>query len=171
MRRTLVFAVILALAAVGLSLTSGVGAQSEGGAARSLIITKVVDGDGPTGGYVVEVRCTDDNQMSLPVITVTFDAAGPDAPEDAFVPLVNDNQECTIQEVETQGADSVTYECVDGDHECLDDRTVDITTALDFSQSSFTVTNVFEADVEPGPPVEPPSGGGDVVTATPPYTG
>ena len=171
MRRALVFVAALALVGLGQNLTAGVGAQSEGGANRSLIITKVVDGDGPTGGFVVEVRCTDSNNMTLPTITVTFDQAAPGAPEDQFVALENEDQECTIVEVDDQGAESVTYECFDGDHECLDSQTVAITTALDFSQSSFEVTNVFDAAVEPGPPVEPPDTSGGVVTATPTYTG
>lgn len=173
MRRTLLFAAALGLVVLGLNLPSGVGAQSEGGPPRRIEVTKVVDGEGPTGGYVIQVDCSTDSGPTS--FTLTFDAAGPGVDETQTVFPADAVGSCTIVEIEDQGADSVIYQCVDGapDQVCIDDQTVDINPVNNISSSAFVVTNVFDADVEPpvDPPVDPPSGDGGVVTATPTYTG
>ena len=168
MRRSLRLLLLTGLVALVVTGAGGVGAQTEGGPPRLLEITKVVEGDGPTGGYVVEVTCTFPQGGTPSVTVVTFDTAGPGAPQSEVISLPNDDGVlCTIVETVDQGADSVAYECIDAapDQTCIDDQTVEIQTVNDFSQSGFTVTNTFPTAEEP------PTIGGDVVAATPSFTG
>jgi hypothetical protein len=167
---------LVPLAVCGLLLLTG--SPASGGAPpRTIEVTKVVEGDGPVGGYVVEINCTQDQGGS--VFTLEFDAAGPGAPETLTVNPPNADQVCTIEEIEDNGAVSVAYECTDGppDQICIDDQTVDIEVQTDFSSSSFTVTNTF-ADAPPPPPADvdpaddaPAAVDGGPVAADPGFTG
>jgi hypothetical protein len=168
---------LVSLATAALLLLGTGSPAGAGGASRAIEITKVVEGDGPVGGYVVEVNCTQEQGGS--VFTVEFDAAGPGAPETQIVNPPNDDQICTIEEIEDNGAESVAYECFDGppDQICIDDQTVEIDVQTDFSSSSFTVTNTF-ADAPPPPPADvdpaddaPPAVDGGPVSADPGFTG
>ncbi len=183
MRRTLLL--VPALLAVFALVGPASSAQSQVETA-TLDITKVVDGPGPTGGYVIEYSCVaavpDGNSVpegfSDVAGVLNFDAAGPGSPETQSVELFGPGT-CTISETDSNGAVSVGYECefssvgtpvspdspfAEGDQigvgSCLDDQSAQITRPRDVA--SFTVTNTFVA--------EPPDVA-DVVAATPPFTG
>jgi hypothetical protein len=185
MRRTLIVTVLLAVFALVGPASS---AQTEGdGPTDTLNITKVVDGEGPTGGYVIEFSCTniDRGGGGGSGGALAFDAAGPGAPETQTV-QVDSNSTCTVTETDSNGADSVTYSCefvedvpkspgddLDAAPEgiepgCADDQTV----VFSFpGEGTITVTNAFEADELPDeeePPVVDDDG---VVDATPSFTG
>jgi hypothetical protein len=152
-----------------------------------LNITKVVDGEGPTGGYVIEYFCTDEGIDRAGEGggggtggALAFDAAGPGAPETQTIELGGPGV-CTVTETGINGADSVTYSCeyIPGGVPkspdsafapeggllpgCIDDQSGRIIAPND--QLNITVTNAFDADVLPDD-VEP-----DVVAATPAFTG
>ena len=165
-----------------------------GGKVAFLNITKVVDGDGPTGGYVIEYSCVSSDLAPEgggigSGGSLTFDEAGPDNPETQTIELHGPGT-CTVTETDSNGADGVTYECeflVNGGGAgspdggfgestegfqagtCLDDQTVLITAPGD--SATVTVTNTFEADVLPDDEEPPPAVNPDVVTATPSFTG
>lgn len=185
MRRNLLALVLLATPVLLIGPTSS--AQEGEGEVAFLDITKVVDGDGPTGGYVIEYSCVGDDEGggigtggSLP-----FDAAGPDNPETQRVELSGPGT-CTVTETDSNGAGTVTYACAfepapqgapgfDGEGKgplqgsCLDDQSGQIVNPQE--TLTITVTNTFEADVLPDDEDPPPAVDPGVVTATPPFTG
>ena len=203
MRRSLLAASFLAslLAVVALVGPSAAqeqptGTEGEGGGKVAFLnITKVVDGDGPTGGYVIEYSCVA-SDIDAPEGggigsggSLTFDQAGPDNPETQTIELHGPGT-CTVTETDSNGADGVTYECeflanggnagspddsFGGSAEgfqagtCLDEQTVLITAPGD--AATVTVTNTFDADVLPDDEEPPPAVNPDVVTATPSFTG
>ncbi|MET0826041.1 MAG: DUF5979 domain-containing protein [Acidimicrobiales bacterium] len=178
MRRILLAIALLApVALVGPSSS----AQTQDTA--TLSITKVVDGDGPTGGYVIAYDCTSIKTSAEggDSGTLSFDAAGPGSPETQDVAILRAGT-CTVTETDANGAATTSYTCAfepgappqgpaDDDlgaegvgvGSCVDDQSALITAAGDLA--TFTVTNTFEADVDT-PDVDP-----NVVAATPPFTG
>jgi len=181
-RRTTV--ILLSLCA--LSATAGVfavsapaGGQSEGQFA-SFEVIKDVHGDGPTSGFVVEYECVDDFDMTTVSGTLNFDNIV-DGHETQVVPLGSDDAECTITEIDSNGADLVEYECEffvgsddsaaegGGPGSCLDAQTAEFTQQGDFA--SFLVRNTYEADVLPDDEEPPPAVEPDVVAASPSFTG
>ena len=149
----------------------------------------MVDGEGPTGGYVIDFSCELENDMSpgegafggsLP-----FDAAGPGAPETQTVDVPT-QATCSVNETDANGADTTTYACefvpgarsdspdgaAGGDTEgqqggCLDDQSAQFGSFGD--AATITVTNTFDADVLPDD--DEPDVDDDVVDATPSFTG
>jgi hypothetical protein len=198
-RRTLLASLLLVsslfagVSLIGPSAAQEAPAEPEGkGEVAFLHITKVVEGDGPTGGYVIEYSCVgDDVDMGAEGGigsggSLAFDAAGPGTPETQTIELFGPGT-CTVTETDSNGASSVAYECdfVPGERPsdspdgafaagpegieiggCLDDQSGLITAPND--ELTITVTNTFETDVLPE---EPPAVDPDVVTATPTFTG
>ncbi len=174
MRRVLL--ALLALAPIAaLGLITPAGGQTEGQPQFS--ITKVVDGPGPTGGFVIEYSCVGDIGEGG---SVPFDAAGPGQPETQSFG-VSAFTICSVTETEDNGAVAVTYSCdytpspqdsppTEGkfDAGCLDDQTVAMIGNGDAGH--ITVTNTFEADELPEEE-EPPAVDDEVVDATPSFTG
>jgi hypothetical protein len=190
-RTALALALLASTLLVGSALSSPT-SSAQGQEVAFLNITKVVDGDGPTGGYVIEFSCVDTggggggapeggggNGGSL-----AFDAAGPGAPETQQI-VLSDAAICTVTETDSNGADTVTYECsyvpgdlptspdgafAEGDGPvggCIDDQSGVIARPDD--ELNITVTNTFDADVLPEE--EPPAVNPDVVAASPSFTG
>jgi len=186
MRRTLIATVLLAVLAL-LGPASSAQTADEGGQGESatLNITKVVDGEGPTGGYVIEFFCDiqDDRAEGAGFGgSLAFDAAGPGAPETQVVDVPGPGI-CSVTETDANGADSTTYACefvpgdvpdsppfegTEGAGGCVDDQSADFASPADVG--TITVTNTFEADVI-DEEEEPPAVDDDVVDATPPFTG
>jgi hypothetical protein len=190
MRRTLIVTVLLAvLALIGpasAAQTADDGGEGKGPVA-SLVITKVVDGEGPTGGFVIDYECVGDVEGDGNASgSLTFDDAGPGAPETQTVDIF-DSSTCTVTETDANGADATTYACTfesappnspsaaADDTEgrdpgsCIDDQTVEFGS---FGETgTITVTNTFEADVIPDDEEPPPAVDPGVVTATPSFTG
>ncbi len=180
MRRILLSLSLLAVLALGLTgaMSPAEGRQDEGKGGPLLDITKVVDGDGPTGGYVIEYTCTWDG----PPVTeaLAFDAAGPGAPETQQVDVPNFST-CTVTETESNGADSVAYSCeffpgspasppAEGQVEgCNDDQSASFQGTDDAAE--ITVTNTFEPEVLPDDDEPDPEPQPDVVDALPAFTG
>jgi hypothetical protein len=188
MRRSRLVLTLLAGTLLAAFTMTGATSSAQGQEVAFLNITKVVDGDGPTGGYVIEYSCTDEDIDRAGEGgggggsggALAFDAAGPGAPETQTIELGGPGV-CTVTETGTNGADSVTYTCeyipggqvgaADGAFApeglptpgCLDDQSGRIISPND--QLNITVTNAFDADVLPDD-VEP-----DVVAATPAFTG
>ena len=187
--RRLRFALLAAVALVATSLTgSAATAQSEETA--TLEIVKVVEGDGPVGGYVIEYTCVDAGQGSRPDEggggadgSLAFDDAGPGSPETQTVVLTGPGI-CTVTETDSNGAATVTYACafvpgqrpdnlsdgtftegVGGGGGCIDDQSATIDSPGDVA--TITVTNAFDAAVIDDDQVPD----ADVVTATPTFTG
>ena len=200
MRRTLLASLLLVsslfagVSLIGPSAAQEAPAEPEGkGEVAFLNITKVVEGDGPTGGYVIEYSCVSSDVDNAPEGgigsggSLAFDAAGPGNPETQTIELGGPGT-CTVNETGSNGADSVSYECEfvagdsprspDGDFaagpegfqvgSCLDDRSGLITAPND--ELTITVTNTFDPEVLPDDE-EPPAVNPDVVTATPTFTG
>jgi hypothetical protein len=165
--------------------------DDEGGKSADLVIVKVVDGDGPTGGYVIEWSCDFQGKGSGEGGSggvLNFDAAAPGAPETQIVD-VNGPGICTVEEIDSNGADAVAYACEfqpgqppqSGDDgpfatgaegrvgSCVDDRSADYASPLDVG--TITVTNTFEADVLPDDDEPEPEPQADVVAAAPGFTG
>jgi hypothetical protein len=188
-RRTVLVLVLTATAALTGLVASNPASGGEGEEVAFLNITKVVDGDGPTGGYVIEYSCTFDDK-SAPEGgggtggSLAFDQAGPGNPETQQI-VLGDPGTCTVTETDSNGADSVTYECafVGGDVDespdgafaegreggCIDDQSGQIANVND--ELSITVTNAFEADVLPDDVDPPPAVEPDVVSGSPSFTG
>jgi hypothetical protein len=192
------FAFIFAIAALsaGLALVGPTSAQEtpgegEGDEVAFLNITKVVDGDGPTGGYVIEYFCTEEDIDMAPEGggggsggALAFDQAGPGAPETQQVILTGPGV-CTVTETDSNGATTVAYACefeagdrpaapdgafgAEGLGGCIDDQSGRITSPND--ELTITVTNTFEADVDPGNEEPPPAVNPGVVNASPAFTG
>jgi hypothetical protein len=191
-RRT-AFALAVLAAVVGGFLASGPassGVQPEG----QLVITKVVDGAGPTGGYVIDYECIPSGGTDAPEGppggsgsgSLNFDAAGPGAPETQAV-VLDGPSVCTVTETNSNGADEVSYTCdfVTGtppasDDEalpegelpqgCLTDQSGGI--LFEDDQLTITVTNVFDPEVLPDDDEpEPPAVAPDVVAGSPSFTG
>jgi hypothetical protein len=180
MRR--IFVLLSVLAAAGSLGLSGPAEGGEGSA--TLTITKVVQGDGPTGGFVINYDCdsTDGGGGSL-----TFDLAGPGLNESQSV-QVDSFSTCTVTEIDSNGADSVSYACTftpfppaitEGRGACVDDQTVVFSSSE--SSATITVTNRFDSDVlsddgRPDGSNDPAVGtggvaSGGVVAASPAFTG
>ena len=175
-----VLALLGLLAPVALAGPPSSAAQGQDTA--TLFITKVVDGDGPTGGYVIAYDCTSIKvgAEGADSGTLSFDAAGPGSPETQAVAILRAGT-CTVSETDGNGAAATAYACefepgpppqAPGDDlgaegfqpgQCVDDQSALITAAGD--AATFTVTNTFATDVVP-PDVDP-----NVVAATPPFTG
>lgn len=203
MRRSLLASLLLAASLVAGAALVGPSAAQEaptgsaegegGGKVAYLHITKVVDGDGPTGGYVIEYSCVGgDREAPEGGIgeggSLAFDAAGPGHPETQTIELHGPGI-CTVTETDSNGATSTTYECEfvvglgpaapDGGFDeastegfepgaCIDDQSGTITAPLD--EMTVTVTNQFDPEVLPDDD-EPPAVEPDVVAATPSFTG
>ena len=185
MRRTTIsFAVLSALALLGPATPA-----SGGSGLATLNITKVVEGDGPTGGYLIEYTCdvssAESDPEGLAGDVLAFDAAAPGSPETQTV-ILDSFAECSVEEIDSNGADSVSYAC---DHEpgaidaspadeaqtegfddgCQSDRDVNFSTRG--AEGTITVTNTFVADVIDDDDEQVPDADADVVTATPTFTG
>jgi hypothetical protein len=154
------------------ALAGSASPASGGGPTYVLEVTKVVEGDGPTGGFDIEVNCVQGQGGS--VFTLDFDAAAPGTPETQVVNPPNAAQTCTIEEFESNGALTVEYACTDGapDITCVDDQTIEISGDGNFSSAQFTVTNRFEDLVGPEErPDLPSDAGSGPVAADPGFTG
>ena len=190
MRRTL-FALLVVAAAVAACFAFSAPASSRQGQVATLTIVKVVDGDGPTGGYAIDYDCTPAGKGGggSASDSAHFDTAGPGVDESQDV-VLDGPSVCTVTETQSNGAASVSYACDftpgqppgspdsnfaadpegGGAHGCVDEQTGVILFPGD--HLTITVTNTFEPDVlpddeEPPPPAVEP----DVVTATPTFTG
>ncbi len=187
MRRTLIATVLLAvLALLGPASSAQTADEGKGEETATLEIVKVVDGEGPIGGYVIEYTCIEDGIDVSPAEgggsggSLAFDAAGPGSPETQTIVLTN-AATCTVTETDSNGATTVTYACAyvasenpsspsggfatEGLQEggCLDVQSAYIGAPGDVA--TITVTNTFDAD-------EPPAvDDDDVVDATPAFTG
>lgn len=153
------------------------------GSTATLTITKVVDGEGPTGGFVIDYSCeflAGSPGEGAASGSLNFDAAGPGQPESQVITLPSSfGIECHVEETDANGADATTYACNvtfpnegGGTSRCDDDQTVVYFEQVLDVDGEITVTNTFEADVLPDdedPP--PPAVDPDVVVATPPFTG
>jgi len=187
MRRTsLLLSLVVAVLLTALGL-AGPTSAGEGEEVAFLNITKVVEGDGPTGGFVIEYSCVGDIEGGIGAGgALTFDEAGPGNPETQQVILTGPGI-CTIEETDSNGAETVTYDCAfvsgipdDVDPNgafapegrvggCIDDQSGTI--AVPNDELSFTVTNTFGTDVLPDDEEPPPAVEPDVVAATPSFTG
>ena len=198
MRRTLLASLLLVsslfagVSLMGPSAAQEAPAEPEGkGEVAFLNITKVVEGDGPTGGYVIEYSCVGDTDEAPEGGgiggggSLAFDAAGPGNPETQTIELHGPGT-CTVTETGSNGAVSVAYECeyVPGERPsspdgafaeggiqpggCIDDQSGLIVAPND--ELTITVTNTFDPEVLPDDE-EPPAVNPDVVTATPTFTG
>jgi len=188
-RRTLL-ALFFVVAAVAAGLGFSAPASSRQGQVGTLTITKVVDGAGPTGGYVIDFDCVPNGGKGgggSASGSSSFGTAGPGVDESQDVVLDGPSL-CTVTETESNGAASVTYACEftpgtppgspDSDFAtegqvgrqgCLDDQSGAI--AFPGDHLTITVTNAFEPDVLPDDEEPPPAVEPDVVTATPTFTG
>jgi hypothetical protein len=187
-RRTLL-ALTLVVAALFAGLAFSTPASSRQGEGATLTITKVVDGDGPTGGYVIDYDCVANGGKGSGFNgtgSLNFDTAGPGAPESQDV-FIDGPTICTVTETDSNGATTTTYACAfeagptpgspdsnfaapegDLDQGCIDDQSGAI--AFPYDHLTITVTNTFEPEVLPDDD-EPPAVNPDVVTATPSFTG
>jgi hypothetical protein len=189
MRRTFALAFITAALLAAFAWT-GPTSSAQPEPSSALNITKVVDGDGPTGGYVIEYFCTEENDGAPSEGggsggSLAFDAAGPGSPETQSIEIT-ETSTCTVTETGTNGADTVTYACdfdqiaagpaaggfaTEGDAVagCIDDQSGVIDGP--FQTLTITVTNTFEPEVLPDDTEPPPVVNPDVVAATPSFTG
>jgi hypothetical protein len=166
--RKFVFIAVLASAAL---LLAGVPAEA-GGPSRFIEVTKVVDGDGTNGPYTVEVDCEVDGLTSIDI----------DDGESIVVPVQNQTGDiCTVTETEDNGADDVSYECIEGsvgdeDAFCEDDNVV--SWEGDFTgDAEVIITNTFDPTTTTttapttttGAPATAPAAA--VTVATPAFTG
>jgi hypothetical protein len=72
---------------------------------RFIEVTKVVDGDGSTGPYEVEISCEVDDGDTIEV----------DDGETIVVPIQNQTGDiCSVTETVDNDADDVSYECIEG---------------------------------------------------------
>ena len=191
-RTTLLVSLITALLLALLAAVSPTSSAQEGkGEVAFLNITKVVEGDGPTGGFVIEYFCTE--EFDSPEGggggsggALTFDEAGPGSPETQQIVLTGPGV-CTVEETESNGAETVAYACeftsgavgapsADGNFSaegrvggCLDDQSGTI--AFPNDELSITVTNTFGTEVIPDDEEPPPAVEPEVVAATPSFTG
>jgi hypothetical protein len=181
MRRTLIATSAVAALAAGAALfTSPAGGQQpEGeGGEFSFEVIKDVHGDGPTGGFVVAWECVDPQGGVIDSGTLNFDTAGPGVDETQVVESSSqDYATCTIDEVDSNGADLVEYECEvfgppgapEGDGpSCASDQSA--THLHPGTFASFLVRNTFDPEVLPEEE-EPPAVNPDVVAASPSFTG
>lgn len=187
--KVLVSIVAVAVAGVGVGLHSPAGAGTNGLLQNTLTVVKVVEGPVPAGAvFEVEVDCeplaTSPASEGGSFTTLQFDengdAIGPDSVD------VGPFTECTATETVTNGA-AVSYACqVAGPvvksqpegpppplplAECTDDQSVTFYEVVE-AEGTITVTNTFEEEPPPPPAVDDDDDViGDVVTATPSFTG
>ena len=188
MRRSLLAFTLAAAALLG-GLAFSSPASSRQGQGATLTIVKVVDGDGPTGGYVIDYDCVANGGKGSGFNgtgSLNFDAAGPGAPESQDV-FIDGPTICTVTETDANGAATTTYECEftpgdpptspdsnfadpEGEFQqgCIDDQSGAI--AFPGDHLTITVTKTFEPDVLPDDE-EPPVVNPDVVAASPSFTG
>src|SRR5262245_2047340 len=110
MRRALLTVSVVALAVLGGLAVSGPASGGEGQQA-TLAITKVVNGPGPTGGYVIDYDCVANGGKGSGFSgtgSLNFDTAGPSVDETQTV-VIDGPTICTVTETDSNGADTVTY--------------------------------------------------------------
>ena len=168
--RTKVFIGAGVLAAGALLAPVGAQAQTEGSQTSTLDITKVVEGDVPPGTtFDVEINCdtTSDLTEGGPTTqTITFDETG--GTQSVSVPQFN--AVCSVMEIETGGADPVTYAPGEDGDGC-DVSTTEVDAVIQYEGVGDTcgviITNTFP-EAEPDDVVPEPA---DVVDAQPAFTG
>jgi hypothetical protein len=164
-------AAILVVGTLG-HAAAGSAAGGGGGAAPYRVnVTKVVEGDGPSGPYAVSIDC--------------FAGGGGGADfeftlEDGQTETrsINYVGACTVTEVDDLGAESVVLDCVAvGDASCVDGQTGTVQFHAEpdaDGEATITITNRFGSDTGPddvAPPPPPPAAGADAVVTTPRFTG
>lgn len=137
MRRLLVLLVVPLLAVV-------VGAApADAGGSSDVTIVKAVDGDLPVGAeFVIQFRCRsilDDPNSEFVEEEVTFNGA------DSAQFVSGSFAYCIVEEVQTSGADSVSYACeASGGASCTTNQIVDITDEGGGTETVvLTVTNGY----------------------------
>jgi hypothetical protein len=161
-RHLLVAAAVLAVVAFG-----HVPATSAGEGGPQVEIVKATEGPVPEDAvFVIELSCEESGDVEVEL------GDG----ESAFEPFLF-GEECTVTEIDDQGAESVAYECEDIEGvDCIDDQTfVSQLNGVREPEVRVTVTNTFAEPTTtttiPTTTTAAPAAAPVAVVATPAFTG